>query len=79
MPSSQEWGRGGFQVSKAKVRDSKMGADGRWALAGLKGQSLPETPLYPTLASSEDTDSGQGAGKTRPVMAELGFTSELSP
>lgn len=35
-------------------------------------QSLLETPLCPKLASSGDTDSGRGAGRTRPAGGRTG-------
>ena len=42
-------------------------------------QSLPETPLHPKLASSGDTDSGRGAGRTRPAGGRTGVHIGLSP
>lgn len=42
-------------------------------------QSLPETPLYPKLASSGDTDSGGEREGLDQRAAGLGFTSGLSP
>ena len=41
-------------------------------------QSLPETPLHPKLASSGDTDSGRGAGRTRPAGGRTGVHIGLS-
>ena len=66
MPNGQESGRRGFQVGKdsRKARVQRSGF--------LQDQSLPETPLCPKLASSGDTDSGRGAGRTGAVGGRTG-------
>lgn len=59
-------------------RDSRK-ERGQMGSGFRQDQSLPETPLHPKLASSGDTDSGRGAGRTRPAGGRTGVHIGLSP
>lgn len=67
VPNGQESGRHDFQVG----RDSRK-ARGQMRSGFRQDQSLPETPLHPKLASSGDTDSGRGTGRTGPAGGRTG-------